>query len=86
MQHWLKYFKNNVFITWKPVLQYKLITWFSYCGNIDFKCIAPFQHSVGFHTETSHLICSANQMIGFYMKCNTELKWVNVITAIILGT
>ena len=27
-----------------------------------------------FHIETSHLICSANQMIGFYMKCDTGLK------------
>ena len=26
--------------------------------------------------ETSHLICSANQMTGFSMKCSTELKWV----------
>ena len=35
-----------------------------------------FQPSIAFHIETSHLICSANQMTGFYMKCNTELKWV----------
>ena len=28
--------------------------------------------------ETSHLICRANQMTGFYMKCNTELTWVNL--------
>ena len=34
----------------------------------------PFHLSVAFHIETSHLICSANQMIGFYMKCNTRLK------------
>ena len=36
----------------------------------------PFQLSVVFHIETSHLICSVNQMLGFYMKCNFELKWV----------
>ena len=39
--------------------------------------INPFQFSDAFHIETSHLICSSNQMTGFYMKCNTELKWVN---------
>ena len=35
-----------------------------------------FQSSAAFHIEPSHLICSANQMTGFYMKCNTGLKWV----------
>ena len=38
----------------------------------------PYQPSVAFHIETSYLICIANQMAGFNMKCNTELKWVNV--------
>ena len=37
----------------------------------------PFQPSVVFHIETSHLICNANQMTGFHMKCNTGLRWVN---------
>ena len=27
----------------------------------------PFQPSVTFHIETSHLICNANQIFGFYM-------------------
>ena len=36
-----------------------------------------FQQSDAFHIETSYLICNANQMAGSYMKCNTELKWVN---------
>ena len=31
---------------------------------------------VAFHVETSHLFCSANQVNGFYMECNTWLKWV----------
>ena len=35
-----------------------------------------FQPSVAFHIETRHLICSANQITGFYMKCNTGLKGV----------
>ena len=35
-----------------------------------------FQPSFAFHIETSRLICTANQVTGFYMKCNTGLKWV----------
>ena len=38
----------------------------------------PFQVSVAFHTETSHLICSVSQMTGFYMKYNPDLKWINM--------
>ena len=37
----------------------------------------PFQLSVAFHIETSHLFCSAKQMNGFYIEHNTRLKWVN---------
>ena len=40
--------------------------------------VNPFQPSVAFHIETSHLISKANQMTGFYVKCNTGLKWVNL--------
>ena len=29
----------------------------------------PVQPSVAFHIETRHLICNANQITGFYMKC-----------------
>ena len=39
----------------------------------------PFQLSITFHIENSHLIYSANQMAGFYIKCNTKLKWVNKV-------
>ena len=39
----------------------------------------PFQPSATFDIETSDLICSANQMTGFYIKCSTRLKWVNNI-------
>ena len=46
---------------------------FQYDRNID---LNPFQTSfafdtetsVAFHVETSHLICTSNQMTGFYMK------------------
>ena len=40
--------------------------------------INPFQPSVAFHIETSHLICIASKMTGFYIKCNTGLKWVKL--------
>ena len=40
----------------------------------------PFQRNITFHIETSHLTCTANQMAGLYMKCNTRLKWVNPFT------
>ena len=36
----------------------------------------PFQLSVAFYIETSHLLCSAKQMNGFYIEHNTRLKWV----------
>ena len=36
-----------------------------------------YHPKVALHTETSHLICTSNQIIGFYKKCNTGLTWVN---------
>ena len=30
-------------------------------------CLNPFQPSVAFYIETSHLICIANEVRGFYM-------------------
>ena len=47
---------------------------------LDYKKFNPFQPRVAFHIETSHLICIANQMTGFYMECITGLKWVNMTT------
>ena len=47
--------------------------WFSE-GDQSFN---TFQPSGPFRIETNHLICSVNQMTGFYMKCTTGLKWVN---------
>ena len=38
----------------------------------------PFQSSVAIHIETSHLICIANEITGFYMESNTGLKWVKI--------
>ena len=48
----------------------KLIYMKNNVGNI----LNPFQPSVAFLIETSHLICFANQMTGFKMKCNTGKK------------
>ena len=39
----------------------------------------PFQPCVALHIETNHLIWTANQMTGFYMKGNTGLKLVTLI-------
>ena len=44
------------------------------------KYFNPLQPSVAFHAENSRLIYTANQVTGFYMKCNTGLKWFNVIS------
>ena len=43
--------------------------------------INPFQPSVAFHMETSHLISIANQMTGFYIECNwiNLVKWINLV-------
>ena len=35
--------------------------------------VNPFQTSVVFNIETSHLLCSLNQMTGFCIKCNYGL-------------
>ena len=43
----------------------------------NFKQFSLFQASVAIHIETSHLICNAIQITGFYTKCKTGLKWVN---------
>ena len=47
---------------------------------IDFehiKYVNQFQSSDAFHIETSQLICNANQITGFYMKCKAGLTWIN---------
>ena len=41
----------------------------------NLKTLNPFQFSVTFHIETSHLFCRAKQMTGFYMKHNTGPKY-----------
>ena len=39
--------------------------------------INPFQPSIVFNKETSHLFRSTKQMTGFYMKHSSGLKWIN---------
>ena len=46
----------------------------------------PFQPSVTFYIKTSQLFCRAPQMTGFYMQCNTGLKWVKLSMAFYLIT
>ena len=48
----------------------------------DFLVFKLFQASVAFHIEISHLFCSANQMIGFYIKRITGLKWLKYVLKI----
>ena len=47
------------------------------CLCVVFKELNQFKPNVAFHLKNSHVICRANQMTGFYMKCNTGLKWLN---------
>ena len=35
-----------------------------------------FEPTVAIHIVTSHLICSASQLTGFYVKCKIGLKWI----------
>ena len=43
---------------------------------LGLKHVDSFHPSVALHIKTSRLICIANQMTGFYMKCNAGLKWL----------
>ena len=44
------------------------------------KWFNPFQPSFALHIETSHFICRAKQMTGFYIKRIIRLHWVNTLT------
>ena len=49
----------------------------SNCDRTQSSCyIKSVQPSVAFNIEILHLFCSAKQMSGFHMKCNTDLEWV----------
>ena len=34
----------------------------------------PFQPSIAFHVETSHIFYSANEITNSYVKCNTGVE------------
>ena len=71
---WYFYFNSLFkFIIYNSILNYSWSLVVLRSGTL----LNPFQPSVAFHTETSHLIFIANQMSGFYEKCITSLKWVN---------
>ena len=44
------------------------------------RLVNTFQHSVTFLKETSHLICSANQMTCFYTQYSNGLKYSTVVS------
>ena len=50
------------------------------------KYFNPSQPSAACHIEASNLIYTAHQMTGFYMKCNSGLKWVNSICQILINS
>ena len=50
--------------------------WFNCRNTVIRVFINQFQPRFALYVETSHLICCANQMTGFYMKYNTGIKWV----------
>ena len=81
---WDKIFKNGPSKIFKRLYSTNF-TWFilEYFVPNDAN---PFEPSVVFHIETSHLICAANAMTGLYMKCNTGLKQVKVGLYIMLTT
>ena len=47
-----------------------------YIESLFYVVVFFYQSSIAFHIGTSHLTCTANQWTGFYMKCNTGVKWV----------
>ena len=55
------------------------------CSKHDPRKYFSLQPNVAFHIETSHLIYTANQMTGLYMKCNGGLKWVNLTCRILVN-
>ena len=53
-------------------------SWFrNFIWNLHY-VMSLLQPNFAFFIETSHFMCAANQMTGFYIKCNSGLKWVNL--------
>ena len=51
--------------------------------DLRFQRNNSFELSVLFHIETSHTICSSNQVTGFYMECNVGQKRVKHVVSIV---
>ena len=49
------------------------------------KPVNTFRPSSEFNTEICYLICYANQMTSFYMKCIDDVKWVKLMGYIKTG-
>ena len=49
---------------------FKCIVWFLNKRSISLTCVYPLTTNVTHHTETSQIICIANQLTGFYMMEN----------------
>ena len=49
--------------------------WWLLLAFIDINILTHFSQ-VFFIIETGHLICSANELTGLYLKCKTRLEWV----------
>ena len=86
----LKVINKNIRLVWSRSGTIKVNRRHSgaFIVNVEFifqyniQLINLFQSTVTFYIETSHLICIANQMTGFYMKCNTGMKWVNLVITV----
>ena len=84
--NYLKFLTNIMWILWKIHLeksgnifeteQGTELMKQSFLGHSSISSISPFQPSVTFRIETGHLICSTNQLTGFYTHFNTGLKSV----------
>ena len=66
---------------------YQLLNGFSFQENCF--TVLKVYHAIvcnnfinSFQPKTSHLICTANQMTGFYMKCKTRLKCINSVWSV----
>lgn len=68
------------------------ISWIKWLSTFPFICRYMFKvryentvlpylslRAIAIHKEMSHLTCSADQITGFCLKCNTKLKLVNVL-------
>ena len=46
--------------------------------HFELVMVNPFTTNIPHHIETSQLICSADQLTGFYMMGNTVRSWVKL--------